>query len=165
MSAYGGGFFFNKFYIIAAYVIMTCFSTLPTMTICVLVQVLVVLAGSFFEILSHRIRELKESTVKSPDAEAEILLGLNDWKRKHLRVTQMVDRLNECFGLVTLFVILRGLISIMVSSYNITIFDSSRNTDNGEGAKNYAYASIALETFYISLPIGSAWYLQVKVSN
>ena len=144
---------------------MTCFSTLPTMTICVLVQVLVVLAGSFFEILSHRIRELKESTAKSPDAEAEILLGLNDWKRKHLRVTQMVDRLNECFGLVTLFVILRGSISIMVSSYNIMVFNSSKNTDSGEGVKIYAYVGIVLESFYLSLPIGSACYLQVKVSH
>ena len=143
---------------------MTCFSTLPSMTVCVLVQVLVVLAGSFFDILSHRICELKESSAKSQDSDAEILIGLNDWKRKHLRVTQMVERLNECFGLVTLLVIMRGLISIMVSSYNVMIFNSSKNTDSGEGVKIYAYVSIALETFYISLPIGSACYLHAKVS-
>lgn len=164
MSADGGGFFINEFYT-AAYVIMTCFSTLPSMTVCVLVQFLVVLAGSFFDMLSHRICELKQSSAKSQDAVAEILIGLNDWKRKHLRVTQMVGRLNECFGLVTLFVIIRGLISILVSSYNIMIFSSSMNTDSGDGAQKYAYVSIVLETFYISLSIGSACYLDIKVSH
>ena len=157
------GTFFKNYFVFGVYVFMSCLATLPSMCVCVLVQVLVVLTASLFNILSLRIVELKEMSCSShhtSEFENEALIGLNDWKMKHWMLTQLVDRINECFGLVTLLAMMRGFISIMVSSYNMVIFDSNQN---GLDIKIYSWASIVLETFYLLLPIAAAWYLEIKV--
>ena len=129
------------------------------MLIVVLVQVLIVLTASLFNSLSLEIDELKYLSSKTLDLH-QALIGLDDLKRKHFVLCRLVDRINQCFGLVTLLAMLRGFISIMVGSYNLVIFDSIRN---GLDIKIYSWATIAFETFYLLLPIGAAWYLSFNV--
>lgn len=165
MQAEDGSFFGSR-PIMALFIFFISCATLAASCIPVIVSMLIVLAADFFNILNERIDKLRAIGLASSDPKS-ILIGINDWKRKHLLLTQFVGRINASFGIVTLLVTVRGFVYIIVNSYNMVVFESnkgnSRQQEVSFDVKIYPWTGIVLELFYLSLAIAAAYYLKLSV--
>jgi len=166
MQAEDGSFFASR-PIMNLFIFLVGCAALTTSFISVMVSLLFVLAADLYKNLSERIDELRMIGLKSSDPKL-VVIGINDWKRKHLLLTQFVDRINSTFGLVTLLVIARGFVYILVNTYNMVVFESNmgnnhRQQDDSFDVKIYPWFGIVLELFYLSLAIAAAYYLQIAV--
>jgi len=164
------GSFFSSEPIMALFAFFIGCAALTASFIPVMVFLLYVLAADFYNILRERIDELREIGLKSSDPKL-VLIGITDWKRKHLLLTQFVGRINSNFGLITLLVTFRGFVYIIVNSYNMVVFESTRRNIPGSNRLQdvsfdvviYPWTGIVLELFYLSSAIAAAYYLQLAV--
>ncbi len=169
MQAEDGSFFGSRLGMALFVFFMSC-ATLAASCIPVMVSMLIVLAADFFNILNDRIDQLRAIGLASSEPKS-ILIGINDWKRKHLLLTQFVGRINSSFGIITLLVTIRGFLYIIVNSYNMVVFETNKgNNPNSRqlvdvsfDVKIYPWTGIVLELFYLSLAIAAAFYLKLSV--
>ena len=136
MQAEDGSFFGSKLRMALFMFFLSC-ATLAASCIPVMVSMLIVLAADFFNILDERIDNVRAIGLASTDPKS-ILIGINDWKRKHLLLTQFVGRINSSFGIVTLLVTIRGFVYIIVNSYNMVVFESNEENKRQQG-RLYSY--------------------------
>jgi len=166
MQAEDGSFFGSRLGMALFVFFMSC-ATLAASCIPVMVSMLIVLAADFFNILNDRIDQLRAIGLASSEPKS-ILIGINDWKRKHLLLTQFIGRINSSFGIVTLLVTVRGFVYIIVNSYNMVVFESSKENNRQSAnvsfdVKIYPWTGIVLELFYLSLVIAASHYLKCSV--
>lgn len=164
-----GGFFYNPF-LMGVFLLMNNMAVLASICIPILVFAMIFIIGAIFGVLNREVSELREEYFASMDSK-RLLIALNEWKRKHLVAAKLVDKINSCFGIIILLVILRGFVFIIVNSYNMVTSGVSNNKKK-DGAINgagldvtiFPWVGIILEVFYLVLAISSAYYLQNRVN-
>lgn len=92
--------------------------------------VLVRCTSVVFEILNHRIEILTRAASDDVDHHQQYHLMLHNppnlftarlekWRRNHARACQLVDRINECFGIVLLVTVTNGFVSFITTSFEL----------------------------------------------
>ncbi len=158
-----GGFFYNQAFM-GFYLVMNNMAVLASICIPILVFAMIFIIGAIFGVLNREVSELREEYFASMDSK-RLLIALNEWKRKHLVAAKLVDKINTCFGIIILLVVLRGFVFIIVNSYNmVTSGVSKKKEGTGLDVTIFPWVGIVLEVFYLVLAISSAYYLQNRVN-
>ena len=147
------------------FVIMNGWAAFVSLLVPVLVFTCIILAALLFSFLDELITDIANIGSRSLDL-ASALDALNEWKRLHFLVTRFVDRINRVLGIITLLVMIRGLVNIMVNSYNMAAMaNTKKDEDQQWGLEIFNCSGIFLECFYISFMIFTAYYMNRNVSK
>ena len=146
------------------FVVMNSWAALVSLLVPVVVFACIILAALLFSFLDELITDITSSGSRSLDL-ASALDALNEWKRLHFLVTRFVDRINRVLGIITLLVLIRGVVNIMVNSYNMAAMDNTRKEKDNWGWNIFNWSGIFLECFYISFTLFTAYYMNQNVSK
>lgn len=129
--------------------------------IIVLYVVLVTITSYCFVWLNDRIDDLITNDGNQLD---RMPYKLDVWKRQHLLITQFVELINRCFGLLSLIFIAWGFISFLLLSHNTIAW----SFDTLNPYKTYFYLhwlTFSNEILHLILVVYVVKKLQSKVKN
>ena len=138
--------------------IITNMAYSSTLSILILFFVLVISASLLFEFLNQKIDMMLLLLHNSSSTECA-LIELNKWKRHHWMVSQLVDRINDCFGMIVFLSVLRGFVSFISYAYSMA-FASNKNDAFWE---LYYLIVFVNEFFHLWLAVYPPYFLQSEV--
>ena len=142
------------------------FSNLPSITwsIQILFLVLVSHTSLLFEDLNSQIVTILESSGPS----GNIAKKLEMWRRKHVVVCELVDNINECFGIVLLISVGYYFVNFICGTYSL--FDQLRRVFDAEshlflGFITYLMSTLIRNMTHFILLVSMPYRMQRKVSK
>ena len=134
-------------------------------SMCILVLIFIVVATTslFYDSLDHGLDGVVE--IDCENETNKFLEGIAKWKEKHVVTNQLVENINECFGVIILLRLSNSFVYFIVATYKLAMRSNGKKYfEFTDFHFYYFWSNFIMELIYLCMIILVCANLQEKVA-